>query len=404
MKKILYLVSEDRYFCSHRLELASFVRQQGHKVAVATTCSKDTNQYVVEINNQQIQVFELKFFNRTSFINPLKELLAVKEIYNIYKNFKPDIVHHVALKPVIYGTMIAQILKIKTIINALAGLGFVFTEAKYSNWVTNIRLKFKQYILQFLITKLFKIIFNNNKNNNKILLLQNQDDLTSLKQLVNFEKLKINSTIIPGSGIVVEPYFAVKSLNLNNIINNNFKIALIARLLWTKGIVEFVNAAKQIKFYIQQHKLNINLEFILYGDIDNKNPASVNYATINKWQQQGLIVWKNFCANKIAIYNDCHIAVLPSYREGLPKSLLEAGLCARAIVTTDVPGCREIVEDGVNGYLVPKQDSNGLANALLKLIMDPELIIKMGLVSREKVCNQFSSKVIFPKMLELYNI
>ena len=122
----------------------------------------------------------------------------------------------------------------------------------------------------------------------------------------------------------------------------------------------------------------------------------------NIWQQRGLIVWKHFCSNIIEAYSNCHIAVLPSYREGLPRSLIEAALCARAIITTDVPGCREIVEQGVNGYLIPKQNSDALAEALLNLMKHPRLIIKMGILGREKVFNTFSAKVIFPKMLDLY--
>ena len=173
-------------------------------------------------------------------------------------------------------------------------------------------------------------------------------------------------------------------------------------MLWTKGIAEFVSAAKYIKDHIKKHNLFINPEFILYGDIDPKNPASIDYAMLDEWQKDGLILWKNFCYDVIGAYDNCHIAVLPSYREGLPKSLLEAALCARAIVTTDVPGCREIVEHGVNGYLVPKQNSEALANALLDLMQDQLLMSKMGILGREKACNKFSAQVIFPKMLELY--
>ncbi len=398
MKKILYLVAEDSYFYSHRLELATFIKQQGYEVGVATKCSKYNPQYKQAIHNNNLQLFELKFFCRTSCINPFKEFLALKELYNIYKIFKPDIVHHVALKPIIYGTIIAQIVKVKCIINALAGLGFVFTEAKYSAWFKNIKLQLKQNFLQIILIKVLKIIFNNNKNN-KILLLQNKDDLDKLNQFIDINKLKLTSTIIPGSGIITDRYFAISPLSFTNY---NIKIILAARLLWTKGIAEFIDAAKQIKTFIKKNNLAINPEFILYGNIDLKNPASINDTNINEWQNQGLIVWKKFDNNIIEAYNNSHIVVLPSYREGLPKSLLEAALCARAIVTTDVPGCREIVEHGVNGYLVPKQDSVALAKALLILMQDRNLMVKMGILGREKVYNKFSAQVVFPQMLALY--
>lgn len=398
MKKILYLVTEVSYFCSHRLELASFVKQQGYEVAVATKCSTSNLQYIQAIKNQKVQLFELQWFNRTSFINPFKEFLAFKELYNIYKAFAPDVVHHVALKPIIYGTIIAQFIGVKKIINALAGLGFIFTDIKYNNRFKNIKLKFKQRFLQIIVSKFFSFIFNN-KNNNKILLLQNQDDFNHLMHFIDPIKLKCVSKIIAGSGVIVDKYFVVQPLDN---IDYNIKIVLVSRLLWTKGILEFVEAAAKIKNYIKENNLLINPEFIIYGDIDFKNPAAVDYESLNLWQKQGLIVWKHFCSNIIEAYSKCHIAVLPSYREGLPKSLIEAALCARAIITTDVPGCREIVEQGLNGYLIPKQNSDALAEALLNLMENPHLIIKMGISGREKVFNTFSAKVIFPKMLDLY--
>lgn len=399
MKKILYLVTEAKYFCSHRLELANFVKQQGYKVAVATKCSESNIKYINIIKSLDLELYELKWFNRTSFINPLREILALKELYHIYKEFRPDIVHHVALKPVIYGTIIAEFFGVKKIINALAGLGFVFTEANYSKQLTNIILKAKQKILQFVITIIFKYIFNN-KHNNKIILLQNKNDADKLMEFIDPNKLKVIVKIIAGSGVIVDRYFASKPLNN---ISSNIKIVLMSRLLWTKGILEFVQAAAKIKAYVKNNNLAINPEFIIYGDIDVKNPAAVDYQSINKWQQAGLIVWKNFCTNVVEAYNDCHIVVLPSYREGLPKSLIEAALCSRAIITTDVPGCREIVEHGVNGYLIPKQDSAALAQAILDLINNIDLIIYMGIRSREIVSNKFAADIIFPKMLELYD-
>lgn len=399
MKKILYLVTEDQYFCSHRLELADFVRQQGYQVAIATKCAENSKKYINIINNLDLKLYKLKWLNRTSFINPFREILAFKELYYIYKEFRPDIVHHVALKPVVYGTIIAELVGVKKIINALAGLGFVFTEAKYNKSFANILLTAKRKLLQFILSIIFKFIFNN-KRNNKILLLQNHNDADKLMELIKPNKPNIIVKIIAGSGVIIDRYLASKPLNK---ISNNIKIVLLSRLLWTKGILEFVQAAAEIKEYIKKNNLTLNPEFILYGDIDSKNPATVDYQTINKWQQAGLVVWKNFCTNVVEAYSNCHIVVLPSYREGLPKSLIEAALCARAIITTDVPGCREIVEQGINGYLVPKQDSKALAKAILNLINSPELIINMGIRGREIVSNKFAADIIFPKMLLLYN-
>lgn len=407
MKKILYLIAEDSYFCSHRLELATFMQQKGYKVAVATRCSKSI--YKNAILQNKIEIFELKFFCRANCINPFKEILAFKELYNIYSTFKPDIVHHVALKSVIYGTIVAKFTKVNKIINALAGLGFVFTEFTYKfnsnpiiNYLKNIKLIIKQKILQLIVYKLLKLIIVSNKQQNKILLLQNNDDLDMLKKHTGINDSQVKVALVAGSGINIEKYYKSEPLNAVNFSNNNIKIVLISRLLWTKGIYEFVQAAKQIKNYIINNNLSIKPEFILYGDVDNKNPASVHYSDLKIWQEQGLITWKHFCHDVVAAYSDCHIAVLPSYREGLPKTLLEAAACARAIVTTDVPGCRDIVVDGVNGYLVPKQNSDRLVSALLKLMQDQELMINMGKIGRQKIYDQFSEQFIFPKTLEVY--
>ena len=407
MKKILYLVAEGSYFCSHRLELAAFMQQQGYIVAVATSCAHSI--YKDKILQKKLQLFELRFFCRASCTNPFKEILALKELYSIYQKFKPDIVHHVALKPVIYGTLVAKFTKVNKIVNALGGLGFIFTEFNYKfntnniiNFWKNININLKQKILRSIVYKILKITIINNKQQNKILLLQNQDDLDILKKVTNVNNMELNTAIIAGSGLNVAKYYPSEPLSQINFIDNKIKIVLISRLLWTKGIYEFVQAATKIKDYINKNNLNINPEFILYGDIDHKNPAAVDYLTLKQWQDAGLIIWKNFCHDMVSAYRDCHIAVLPSYREGLPKTLLEAAACARAIITTDVPGCREVVIDGVNGYLVPKQNSDSLANALLKLMQNKELMVNMGKLGRQRMCDIFAEQIIFPQTLEVY--
>jgi glycosyltransferase involved in cell wall biosynthesis len=412
MAKILYVVAEDHYFCSHRLELAAYMQQLGHTVAVATNCSSNPK-YQQEITAAQIQIYQLKYFCRSSVINPFKELLAIRELYRVYKSFRPDLVHHVALKPVIYGSIAAKLARVKNIINALAGLGFVFTPFKYNNSkYNNLKIMIKQKILQLIVYKLLKLIISNKfsqsigstNDSNKTLLLQNKDDLEVLKYCTKLQEQQFNYSIIPGSGINMAKYWPSMPLNHNAFTSNKIKIVLISRLLWTKGISEFVAAAKQVKKYFLDNNIAVNPEFILYGDLDPKNPASISYQDLSNWQERGLITWKNYCHDLVAAYSDCHIAVLPSYREGLPKTLLEAAACARAIITTDVPGCREIVSNGVNGYLVPKSDSNKLAQALLQLIQNQQDIIKMGKSSRERVINKFSSEVILPQMLQLYNL
>ncbi len=400
MTRLLYLIAEDSYFISHRLELALYAKQQGFEVAIATRCVKHRD----KILQQGLQLFELKFFNRSNYLNIFKEILALKELYLVYKKFKPDIVHQVALKPIVYGTIIARILKVPKIINALAGLGFVFTEFKKINSF-KLKILIKQKILKIIMKNLFKIIFLWLYRSNDVLLLQNQDDLASIKDMCKVNDFKFKVFIIYGSGINMHKYLKVKPLNILDF-KQDIKIVMLSRLLWTKGVYEFVAAALQIKQdlikYNLKNNLKINPTFILYGDIDKQNPATINYHDLGLWQAKGLIVWRDFCQDVIVAYQDAHIVVLPSYREGLPKSLLEALVCARAIVTTDVPGCREVVKHGINGYLVPKQDSSKLADVLLSLIQAPELIINMGNAGREIAAKEFSNEIILPKIFDLY--
>lgn len=401
MPKILYLVTEDTYFVSHRLELALYAKQQGLEVAVATKCVK----YYDYLCNKGLQVFNLQSFNRSNCLNPIQEILALKELYTIYRQFKPDIVHQVALKPIIYGTIIARVLNVPKIINAIAGLGFVFTQVKNQriNFFIKLKIFIKQKILKIILKNLFKVIFKYFFRTNDILLLQNRDDLVTLKQLCQIDNFHFNVKIIYGSGINMDLYLKVSELTIMNF-KDNLNIVMLSRLLWTKGVYEFVSAARIIKNYFVKNNIKINLNFILYGDIDKKNPATVSYQDLKTWQAEGWIVWRDFCQNVAAAYQDAHIVVLPSYREGLPKSLLEALACARAIVTTDVPGCKEIVKHGLNGYLVPKQNSARLAEMLLNLIQNPELIINMGNAGRKIAVEKFSKDIILPKIFDLYEL
>ncbi|MGI9214100.1 MAG: glycosyltransferase [Gammaproteobacteria bacterium] len=267
------------------------------------------------------------------------------------------------------------------------------------------KILIKQKILKIILKNLFKIIFLWLYRSNDVLLLQNQDDLASIKDMCKVNDFKFKISIIYGSGINMHKYLKVKPLNIPDF-KQDIKIVMLSRLLWTKGVYEFVAAALQIKQDIIKYNLKNNFKinpiFILYGDIDKQNPATINYHDLELWQAEGLIVWRDFCQDVAVAYQDAHIVVLPSYREGLPKSLLEALACAKAIVTTDVPGCREVVKHGINGYLVPKQDSSKLAEVLLSLMQDPELIINMGNAGREIATKEFSNEIILPKILDLY--
>ncbi len=372
-KKILFLVSEDKYFCSHRLNLGISAIKAGFDVAIATRCNNDAQ----KIRDAGILVYPLEHFTRAG-LNPIRQCQLILELYNIYKNYHPDVMHHVALKPIILGSLVAWWCKVPRVINALGGLGYLFTEGGISS--------IKKRLLHFLVCKILKVICS--KPNNT-LILQNSDDLETLLKDANINPKQV--CIIRGAGVATLDFPNVPSPK-----DPPLKIACVSRLLWDKGIGELVLAAKIL------HDKKIPAEVLLYGTPDPENPSSISEEQLKEWHDSGVIIWKGHCEDVAKAYANCHIAVLPSYREGLPKSLLEAASCGRPIVTTDVPGCREIVNHKINGLLVPAKNSIALANALFELIQNEPLRVKMGKAGRERIEHEFSDQIIHQQTLSLY--
>lgn len=391
-KKLLYLVAEDSYFCSHRINLAKAAKAKGFTVAVATRCKEHKE----KIEAAGIQVFPLKNINRSG-LNPWRQLLALKELHNIYKEFKPDVVHHVAVKPVIFGSLIAKYCGVPRVVNALGGLGYLFTEDKEN---TNSQKIDSKKFVRTAVCIVYRWIFS---QPNSILLLQNMDDFETLVQYgaIQADSSKSNTrvSIIPGSGIDTSAYSVQPFPPSPPII-----LACVSRMLWDKGIGELVDAARILN---EKNKelgkvLNSPIKVLLYGEPDPENPASIPVETLKQWNTEGIIEYRGFCKDVASAYASCHIAVLPSYREGLPKSLLEAASIGRPIVTTDVPGCREVVKDGVNGYLAQARNAEDLSQKLRALIENTELQKTMGHQSRLRAEQLFSDAILHEKILSLY--
>lgn len=368
MRTIVYFVSEDWYFCSHRLPIARKALAKGFKVVVVTRVNNHGD--LIESEGFELAPIEIK----RSGLNILSELKVISTLYIYYKKYNPDIVHHVAIKPVIYGTLVARFIGSIKIVNAMAGLGFVFISNK-----KRIRL------LRFLVHKLFRFIFNLKGSK---LILQNKDDLNYL--IKNKLVKKNNVTIIRGSGVDINKFTPLDKKNSTPIV------MLASRMLWDKGVGEFVEAAKIIK------SKGVMSRFVLVGENDSENPASISRDQLDEWNNSGVVEWwgkKDYMHNILA---ESDIVVLPSYREGLPKVLLEAASCEKPIVATNVPGCREIVHDGKNGILVPLKDYNFLADAIQELINNPEMRNRMGNYGRRLVEREFSEQIVVDKTMLLY--
>ena len=324
------------------------------------------------IEHHGIKVINLNI-NRGK-INPLNDLVLLYKLIFILKRIMPDILHTVAIKPILYGNIAAVILKIPHCVSSFAGLGFLF-----------ISKSIKAKLIGHVIRILFRLILN--RRNNSII-FQNNDDLNLM---IDRKIVKQNlAIIIRGSGVDGKIFNYTKENNNTNII------VLASRMLWDKGIREFVGASAILK------KIEPNLKFIIVGDIDQQNPSAIHKKHLLKWQNENLIEWWGHREDICDIYKKSNIVCLPSYREGLPKSLIEAAACGRAIITSDVPGCREIVIDGFNGILVPKKNTNSLANAILKLINNDILRNKMGLNGIKYFKKNFTIEHIVSKHIDLY--
>ena len=373
-KNILYLITEDWFFHSHFLERALAAKKEGFQITVCT----NQNKHKELIESYGFNFIKVKF-NRRS-MNPFYELKILKDIYFIYKKLNPDIVHHIAAKPIIYGSIAAKFNDIKSVINAPTGLGYVFS----SNSV-------KAIMLRPILKYFYKLMLNSHKGinlKNKVI-FENYDDL---KYFYNLKAInKKDSCVIRGAGIKIK-----KRLLSKKIKNKKPVITLLARMLKDKGIYEFIEAVKKLK------EKNIRASFLLAGDIDPKNPSSINIKHLRKWDRDNIVNWLGWVDNVDELLLKTDILCLPSYREGLPKALLEGAALGIPIVTTNAVGCRDVVKDGINGYLVPIKDSDKLAVALEKLIKNKEKREKMGKESLKIVKENFASSIIIDKTIKIY--
>ncbi len=369
-RKILYVVNVDWFFISHRLPLAKEALKRGYQVTVLTknTGRKD------EIEGHGMKFIDINF--ERSGKNPINELSVLFQIYNVYKRIRPDIIHHVTIKPAIYGSAVIRLFKLKDVnfVNAISGLGYNFTAGRKTK-------------LQMLLLYLMKYSFKNRDAN---FIFQNPDDCEFYTQLgfVNSN----NHVIIKGSGVDENRFRYSSPSN-----NSKLRVILTARMLFDKGIVEFSLAARELK-----DKWFGKVEFLFVGNIDPDNPASARVEDMEKLLIIDYIKWEGFQADMGKVLTEADIVCLPSYREGFPKALVEAMAIGRPIVTTDTPGCRECVMEGENGYLVPVKDYQLLSKRIEDLLLHKELRLKMGKASREMMEMGMSLSKVIDNTFDFY--
>lgn len=374
-KKIIINLTEDWFFVSHFLGRAVDAKKSGYEVYIS--CNETSKRKIIE--NYNIKFLPLALDRQG--INPLYEFFILLKYCFLFYKIKPDIVHNVGSKPIIYGSIAAKFLNIKSLINAPIGLGFAFSSNTF-------RAKLLKPVLIFLLSQTLNKHHGKGKANRVI--FENSDDMNFFirRKIVN----KSDARLIRGAGVEIDYQYKKKKK-----INKNITITLVSRMLKDKGVFEFVNAVRIL------NKKNFQCRFLLVGDIDQKNPSSLKTNTLKIWHEKGIIEWLGWIDNIKEILFETDILCLPSYREGLPKSLLEGAAIGLPLVTTNTVGCRDVVVDGLNGYLVPVKDSVNLALAIEKLIRNKDLRAKMGNESFKLVISKFSSKIINSQTISLYN-
>lgn len=347
-KRIAYVVNHAAFFVSHRLPLADGARQAGFDIQLLTgqAGSKEMEQIAV-MQLQAAGVVHRRAVFSSSGMNPLNELLGLLQLVWFMRSFRPEIVHCASPKGVLYGGMAARLCGARGLVLAISGMGYGYTMAAEQSGV--------RALVRRVYGALAGFAFH---HPNVRIIVQNHDDYNSVigKGLAQPNCL----TLIPGSGVDLSLFDGC------NPVDKSRTVLLPARMLKDKGVEEFVEAARRVKSVIP------NWRFVLAGAAGYDNPSAIDLAQLQAWQAEGFVEWLGHVDNMVPLFREAAIVCLPSYREGMPKALLEAAAAGCAVVTTDVTGCREAVEPGVTGDLVPVRNTDVLADVLLSLVKDEQ--------------------------------
>ena len=368
--KLLFLVNVDWFFVSHRLPIAIEAISKGYEVHVATTVT--SKRAMLEELGLIVHDIDIPR-SSISIYAALKNLL---EIISLFRHIKPSIVHLVTIKPILLGGIAARIAKVDGVVAAISGLGFVFIDQGY---FAELRRLFVKIIYRISLG-----------HHNLQIICQNVNDFQDIQEITNLPNTAFS--LINGSGVSLKQFKYVP-LDSQQIP----KIIMASRLLKDKGVNEFVAAAKIVK------NSNIKAKFILVGEPDPENPSSIEMGVIADWIESGTIEYWGQREDMHNVLSQATIVVLPSYREGFPKILIEAAACGRAVITTDVPGCRDAIYNNITGLLVPSKNIESLAQAVTSLVSNLSDCHKMGLEGRKMAEEKFDSNIITAEHFCIYN-
>ncbi len=368
--RILLVINHAGFFLSHRLPIALAAQSAGYDVTIATPKSK----HVGRIQAAGLAWREIRLSR--SGRNPFSELRSVASLFKTYRDVAPDLVHHVSSKPVLYGTLVARLLGIRAVVNAISGMGHVFSGDHAPHPLFQRAVAFGYNVA--LRHPNMRVIFQNVDHERTFI----------ARRWVKPE----DAVLIPGSGVDTAVFHPTAPDP-----ERTPAVMFVSRMLYTKGVVQFVEAAKQLR------ASGLDARFILVGEPDPDNLASVPEAQLRAWAGDGSVEYWGRREDMPSVFGQADVVCLPTfYPEGIPKTLIEAASCGLPIVTTDWPGCREIVRDGENGLLVPVKDTSALAGAIRSLVIDRASRERMGARGRELVVGHYALNMVVQKTLDIY--
>lgn len=369
--KVILFANTDWYLYNFRRSLACALKDRGHEVVLVSPCGP----YGPKLEQMGFRWVTAPMERRS--LNPFKEIALIEWLRRFMVREEASVIHSFTIKCAVYGSLAGRLAGIPARVSAVTGLGYVFTNDDL-----------KRRALRPLVKGVMRIALSGVSSR---LILQNPDDLEVLQSARIVEKSTVR--LIRGSGVDCTR-FAPDGPDRPR--DGAFRVVLAARLLWDKGIAEYIEAARLLR------NAGRAIEFLIAGSPDPGNPVEVPESVVQGWASEGLVTWLGHVSDMPAMFRSMDAAVLPSYREGLPKGLIEAAACGLPLVTTDVPGCREVVTDGVDGLLVPARDGKALAAAIGRLHDDAQLRQRLGAAARRKAMDQFDERLVIERTIQVY--
>jgi glycosyltransferase involved in cell wall biosynthesis len=370
--KFAFFANTDWYLYNFRLSTARRLRAEGHEVVMISP----PGEFGARFAEHGFRWVTLSM-DRAS-LNPAREAFTLRELARVLADEHPDLLHNFTLKCAVYGSLAARVAHVQTVVNAVAGLGYVFTSHSA-----------KARVLRPILKTLLRVALG---GRNSLLVLQNPDDADAFVEANLLAPHKIR--VIRSSGVDTTRFRPLRRRP-----HERLRVLMAARLLWEKGVQEFVDASSMLR------GLGRDVEFVIAGQPDRGNPHSVDAGQMQAWVNEGLVSWLGHVDDMPTLLNSVDVMALPSYyREGVPKCLIEGAACGLALITTDRPGCKEVVsQDGIDGLRVEVRNAADLARKILRLDDDRELLVQLGMSARQKALANFDERRVIQQTVDVYD-